>query len=211
MINNKKFNIFIDFDGTVTTTDVGEAMFMRFGDKIKSQEIINEWIDNKIGSVETWQRLCSTVQSLNREKFDQFLTEIEIDEYFPRFAEHCRENGYKMTILSDGLDYYISRILKRYGFSDIPFFSNKLTFSPGNELIPSFPWRDSECTQCANCKRNHIITGSGDDEITIYIGDGYSDTCAAQYCDYIFAKNSLLKFCEKNRISYFPLIISGIS
>ena len=48
------------------------------------------------------------------------------------------------------------------------------------------------------------MNSSRDDEINIYIGDGYSDTCAAQYCDYIFAKRSLLKYCEKNRIPYYP-------
>ena len=45
----------------------------------------------------------------------------------------------------------------------------------------------------ANCKKNHIINHSSDDDITIYIGDGNSDKDAAQYCDFIFAKNDLLK------------------
>ena len=50
----------------------------------------------------------------------------------------------------------------------------------------------------------HIIDNSSDDDYTIYIGDGNSDKEAAQYCDLIFAKDGLLKFCEANRISFFP-------
>ncbi|MCK5085877.1 MAG: 2-hydroxy-3-keto-5-methylthiopentenyl-1-phosphate phosphatase, partial [Melioribacteraceae bacterium] len=73
-----------------------------------------------------------------------------------------------------------------------------------NNLIPQFPYTDEECKICANCKRNHILNNSSDDDFTIYIGDGLSDTCPAQFVDFIFAKRSLLKFCEKNRISYFP-------
>ena len=31
-----------------------------------------------------------------------------------------------------------------------------------------------------------------------------SDNDAIQYVDFIFAKNDLLKYCEVNRITYFP-------
>ena len=71
-------------------------------------------------------------------------------------------------------------------------------------MIPTFPYTDEECRKCANCKRNHILANSSDTDFTVYIGDGYSDTCPAQYCDFVFAKNSLLKYCEVNRITYFP-------
>jgi len=79
-----------------------------------------------------------------------------------------------------------------------------LTFDSEKNLIPKFPFTDEECKICANCKRNHILNNSSEDDYTIYVGDGYSDTCPAQFVDFIFAKNSLLKFCEKERISYFP-------
>jgi 2-hydroxy-3-keto-5-methylthiopentenyl-1-phosphate phosphatase len=36
---------------------------------------------------------------------------------------------------------------------------------------------------------------------SVYIGDGYSDTCPAQQADIVFAKSSLLKFCRKHGIS----------
>jgi 2-hydroxy-3-keto-5-methylthiopentenyl-1-phosphate phosphatase len=57
---------------------------------------------------------------------------------------------------------------------------------------------------CANCKRNHILNSSGEEDITVYIGDGWSDTCAAEHCDIIFAKRSLLKYCEENGLPYHP-------
>ncbi|NNG25993.1 MAG: 2-hydroxy-3-keto-5-methylthiopentenyl-1-phosphate phosphatase, partial [Ignavibacteriaceae bacterium] len=51
---------------------------------------------------------------------------------------------------------------------------------------------------------DHIINHSGDDDFTVFIGDGNSDKDTIQYCDFIFAKDGLLKFCEKERITYFP-------
>ena len=70
--------------------------------------------------------------------------------------------------------------------------------------MPSFPFYNSECRSSASCKRNHIISNSSEDEYTVFIGDGNSDNDAIQYVDFIFAKDDLLKFCEINRITYFP-------
>jgi len=106
-------------------------------------------------------------------------------------------------VVSDGFDLYINRILEREGLSFLKVFSNKLSIESGN-IIPHFPYTDEECRICANCKRNHIINNSGDLEFNVYIGDGQSDNCPAQFCDLIFAKNSLLKFCEINRITFSP-------
>jgi 2,3-diketo-5-methylthio-1-phosphopentane phosphatase len=201
---DKNFKIFVDFDGTITKTDVGEALFLVFGDADESRRIIERWINKEITSIESWQLLCKTVKDFDENEFDKFLTTIEIDNSFHDLVKYCKENEYDIYVLSDGLDYYIKKILKREGLSDIKVFSNHLEFSEKMELIPSFPYTDEECKRCANCKRNHIIENSDDDDFTVYIGDGYSDTCAAQYTDFIFAKSSLLKFCEINRISFFP-------
>ncbi len=204
MSDIRNFKIFVDFDGTITQKDVGEAMFLEFGDADKANNIIRDWIDNKINAVRCWQNLCATVTNLNLDHYNKFLNEIEIDPSFLKFTEYCSTNGIDITVLSDGLDYYINRILEKENFSDLKVFSNQLNIGESNELIPVFPFTDEECSRCANCKRNHVLNLSGEENISIYIGDGWSDTCPAQYCDFIFAKNSLLKFCETNRITYFP-------
>ena len=200
----RNFKLFIDFDGTITTVDVGEAMFLKFGDPERAYDIIDRWVKDEITSIQTWQLLCETVTDFDPVKFDEFLSAIKIDDSFVEFEKFCRSNNLDAWVVSDGLDYYINRILTKYDLDHLNVYSNKLSISATNELIPSFPHTDEECRKCANCKRNHILNNSSDTDFTIYIGDGYSDTCPAQYCDFIFAKNSLLKYCEVNRISYFP-------
>ena len=49
-----------------------------------------------------------------------------------------------------------------------------------------------------------LLNNSGDEEFTVYIGDGNSDKYSTQFCDFIFAKDDLLKYCEKERITFFP-------
>ncbi len=201
---NRTYKVFIDFDCTITRKDVGEHMFLRFGDAQEAQNIIKRWINKEIPSTESWVLLCATIKNFDESMFKEFMNQIEIDPDLIEFIEYCERNKIDTYVLSDGLDYYINYILKKFGLERLTVYSNKLTFDENNNLIPIFPYTDEECKVCANCKRNHIINNSSDDDYSIYIGDGYSDTCPAQYVDYIFAKNSLLKFCEKERISYFP-------
>lgn len=198
------FKFYVDFDGTITTEDIGEEMFVQFGDAEKSYKIIKEWLDKKITSQEVWSKLCKTIDKFDKEKFDDFLNNSTVDDKFHGFLDYCKKHSFDVTILSDGLDYYIDKISKKEKFNHLKKYSNKLKITNDGKLLPEFPYTDEECKLCANCKRNHILTTSGDDDITIYIGNGWSDTCAAQHCDFIFAKRSLLKFCEKNSVPYFP-------
>jgi len=202
-MQSRTFKIFVDFDGTITQQDVGETMFLKFGDPLKAQIIIEDWINKKINAKQSWQLLCDTIENFDHNSYQQFLSSVGIDESFKHFTDYCKSNEFEIRVLSDGLDFYINKILERENLSSLEVFSNRLLFAD-KKLIPVFPHTDEECDRCANCKRNHILSYSSDDEYSVYIGDGWSDVCPAQYCDFIFAKNSLLKYCEMNRITYFP-------
>lgn len=199
----KIFKIFIDFDGTITKTDIGEAMFEKFGDKKIVNKIFEDYTNQTISAKQCWEKLCSSIKTIKVSLLKNFIDEIEIDKTFHDMAAYCRKNNFEFFILSDGFDFYIDRILKRENLTEIKYYSNNLFISE-DKLIPSFPHYDIDCKTSANCKRNHIINHSGDDEYTIFIGDGNSDKYTVQFCDFIFAKDDLLKFCETERITYFP-------
>ena len=200
----QSIKIFVDFDGTIAKKDVGDHLFMEFGDTEIINEIANRWIAGEISSATFWEELFESLPDIHKSDMDRFLKEMEIEDGFKEFLQLCEDNNIELTVLSDGLDYYIDNILSDNDLSHLKVYTNKLQFTENNRMIPSFPHMDEECKICANCKRNHILNNSSDDDITIYIGDGLSDTCPVQYTDFIFAKRSLLKFCENNRISYYP-------
>jgi len=202
-LKTQKVKIFCDFDGTITTKDVGENMFLEFGDSEKAYSIFKSWVRKEIDSAQEWMALLDLVKDLKEDDFNKFLSTIEIRYGFAEFVQFCSENDLEITILSDGMDFYIKKILADNGFAHLKFYANSLVFDE-NGLKVAFPFTDEECKECANCKRNHIIENSSDEDITIYIGDGYSDTCPVQFVDYVFAKKTLLKFCEKERISFYP-------
>ncbi|MBI3193609.1 MAG: MtnX-like HAD-IB family phosphatase [Ignavibacteriae bacterium] len=197
---------FIDFDGTITKQDVGDALFETFGGE-QCKEIIKEYREEKISAVECFQKETAACGIVEKVQLDRFLDVQEIDETFREFVSYCKSNGLEYFILSDGMDYYIKRILERHALGDVPVYANMLNLEPvqgssGVIFRPEFPFTDEVCNRCASCKRNHILTLAGDDDIIAYVGEGYSDRCPVRYADVVFAKDDLLKFCRREEIPH---------
>jgi len=201
---DKVFKVFVDFDGTITRKDTGDALFTKFGNTETVKKVIDDLLNDRISARDCWLKLCKSVEYIDKQELDEFILQIEIDKSFHEFVNYCEKHGFKLFVLSDGFDYYIDLILKREELDHLKVFSNTLILSENNTLKPAFPYYDSGCTSSANCKRNHIINNSADDEFTVFIGDGNSDKYTVHFCDFIFAKDDLLKYCEKERITFFP-------
>ncbi len=205
MMMNKRLrvNIFVDFDGTITLRDVGDAMFERFGG-IRSTEAIDRYRRGELSAVECFRTECDACGTVDKRALDAFIDAQQVDPTFADFLAFCDANGFQCWVLSDGMDHYIDRILDRRGFR-VRRFSNALEFVPAGEashvtLRPSFPFTDEVCDRCACCKRNHMLTLSGDDDLIVYVGEGYSDRCPARHADIIFAKDELLRYCRSEKI-----------
>jgi len=203
-LNAPKLKIFSDFDGTVTLNDI----WMEIGDyfiknKEKWAEIIKQFENQEIGARECFSRECSLLEDLDVVKFNEIIDKQELDPKFIDFYEFCLRNNIPLIILSEGMDYYIERILKNYNL-EIEFYSNRIRFSEDKKSIElEFPHSDSDCIKCGTSKRNILMNKTGDDEISVFIGDGFSDACVVNYADIVFAKKALASYCWKNNITYF--------
>lgn len=203
-MEQNKLKIFTDFDGTVTLYDVwmeiGEV-FIR--DKDCWTETLRKFENQEIGTRECFTKECELMVDFDIDKFDEIIAGQRLDPKFVDFYEYCRQNNFPLVILSEGMDYYISGVLKKYGL-DIPFYSNSIVISEDRKSFSiDFPYSDSDCTECGTSKRNILMNNTADDEISVFIGDGFSDACVVHYADIIFAKKSLASYCWKNNITYF--------
>jgi len=203
-MNKRTIKVFVDFDGTITTEDVGEAIFRKFGQKEKVNRIIKDLLSDRISSRQCWDELCESVSVIDKYELDKFIDLLEVDPTFIGFVKFCNENDLEFVVLSDGFNYYIDRVFNKAGLSGIKYYSNRLFVDEDGKLSADYLHYDADSSTSANCKRNHIINHSSDDDYTIYIGDGNSDKDAAQYCDFIFAKDGLARFCSMERISFYP-------
>jgi 2,3-diketo-5-methylthio-1-phosphopentane phosphatase len=193
--------VFCDFDGTVCLQDVGEQFFLKFAGE-KAKQSIQRLLKGEI-TMQIWlTELCEAIPSIHQKEFLDFVDQYVIDPHFTEFVRFCKEQEIPLMILSDGLDAYIKRVLSNAGLNLVPFFANHTEFV-GQKLTVSFPYTDAECNLCGNCKRNHMLNTSADEDIIVYVGDGYSDRCPVRYADLVFAKRQLIKYCQEQNITYF--------
>jgi 2,3-diketo-5-methylthio-1-phosphopentane phosphatase len=181
--------VFVDFDGTITRNDVGNALFRRFGGEA-CDALVDRYRSGEISAQTCFQREAEAMGRFSRATMDAFLDAQEIDASFHGLVEFCGEEGIEICILSDGLDYYIRRILKRHGLTGVPFFANVLSFTEPRDdgsaqAAIAFPYSDAECARCACCKRNLMITRAAEEDIICFVGEGFSDRCPARYADVV--------------------------
>jgi 2,3-diketo-5-methylthio-1-phosphopentane phosphatase len=196
----KDIKVFCDFDGTVTLQDVGNKLFERVG---HFEELNDEFRAGKLSIYKYWHKLCKSLPNdITLSNLREEAKNFDIDPYFKSFVEFCQDNKLELFIVSDGFDFYINQILEQNGFN-LPVVSNKL-IEKEEHLQPEYTFASESCNcYSANCKRNFVLNNSTENSLKIYIGDGYSDFCAAEHCDIIFAKKYLATHCNENSLPHY--------
>ncbi len=116
--------ILCDFDGTIAVADVTDELLANFATPEWSR-IEADWRAGRISS-----RECMTAQvalmDASQEAVDALLDTLTIDPAFPAFVADATRLGIPITVVSDGLDYAIRRILGGYGLGYLPIQANHL-------------------------------------------------------------------------------------
>ncbi|MBU1319801.1 MAG: MtnX-like HAD-IB family phosphatase [candidate division Zixibacteria bacterium] len=194
-----QYSLFIDFDGTIAVQDVGNRFFTTFSGG-RSIPIVEKWIRREITSVECLEAEAELITAAEDELVE-FSKQFEIDSGFELLHALCAKNDIPIRVVSDGLDIYINAIMKKHGFEHVPVMANRGVFRNGRLKI-DFPHLDGSCGHCANCKgaaiRKHARAGGK----SIFVGDGYSDLCAIDEADYLFAKADLATYLNQSNKSF---------
>lgn len=185
-----------DFDGTISTADVGFEIIKKFASG-EWEEIDRAYCEGKIGSKDAYTQIAALINASRDEMVAYALRYGRIDPHFKEFYRFCTHNHLDLTIVSDGLDFYIDAILRKNGIGDITYFANRVRFSD-NKICIEFPQSNDLCEKCGTCKSKIIEHYRLTYENIIYIGNGYSDICPAQVADVLFAKDILYDTCVKN-------------
>ena len=189
------WTILCDFDGTIAKQDVTDTLLEQFA-LPGWEEIETSWKKGLIGSRDCMGQQIALLRA-DRDQLNAALDAIEIDPGFHDFVALCRDQGLPLTIVSDGLDYAIKRILGRYGLDDLPIVANHLEMVGEDEYRLSFPYANNACAKgSGTCKCKVGERLSAGKAMTLLVGDGTSDMCAAGSVDLVFAKDKLLTHCR---------------
>ena len=182
--------ILCDFDGTVCTVDMGNEVLNRFTDE-GWKEIDRAYCANEIGSRVAYTQISSLFSGTKLQMLEFVRDRERIDPYFSDFYFFCKEMGFDLKIVSDGLDVYIDAILTKYNLRDIEFFSNVAVFHGNGNLTIEFPRMNDQCEKCGTCKSAILESYRPVYDRVIYVGNGFSDVCPARNADLVFAKEVL--------------------
>lgn len=197
-------HLFLDFDGTISQNDVGDAIVREFG----AFELLHGSL--LAGEISVGQYYHRAVESFTHactpETLTSFVLQQDLDPGAAPLVDWAHGENIPVHVVSDGFDVYIRPLLDRAGILQnvTSLHSNVLTWRDST-FEPSFPGASESCSCfCASCKRNAMLTALSDDDIAIYVGDGRSDTCAVQFADIVFAKGTLAAHCTQMRIPHHP-------
>jgi 2-hydroxy-3-keto-5-methylthiopentenyl-1-phosphate phosphatase len=193
--------IVVDFDGTVTKTDLLDTIASRFGDPEVYQEVDDGLDEGRLSLREVITREFRPVRKPLDEVIRWELENVELRPGFDEVVALARERGWRLVIVSSGFHELIEPILEHAGL-EVELHANRVDPDPDGWIVD---WRyDETCENCGeSCKRSIVRRFGGDGEI-VYIGDGYSDRCAAEASDRVFATRGLAAYLAERGTDFEP-------
>ncbi len=196
-------SVLLDFDGTISLEDTGDALLARlFDDQELTRHMDELYMSGEKGSREL---IAWDMEMLPRDA-DVLWAEVDslpVDETLADLLATVREAGAAAEVVSDGVGFHIEHMLARIGVTDLPVATNRTVVGEGGAGV-SFPFGHASCFVCGTCKRERIRLHRDAGRAVVFVGDGPSDRYAAHHADVIFAKGSLAVWCEVENIPYEP-------
>jgi 2-hydroxy-3-keto-5-methylthiopentenyl-1-phosphate phosphatase len=191
--------IVVDFDGTVTEEDLLDEIASRFGDPAVYQEVEDVLDEGRMPLREVITREFEPVTKPLEEIVRWELDTVRVRSGFRELVQLAEERGWRMIIVSSGFHELIEPILEREGV-EVELHANRVDPRPEGWRVL---WQyDESCDSCGeSCKRSIVKEFGGEGEI-VYVGDGYSDRCAAEASHRVFATKGLARYLDEQGVPY---------
>lgn len=198
--------MWIDFDGTLVEPNVAIILveeFARDGKRVAHQ-IDEELHSGRITLREAWERQVALLPGDRMEEMAQWsVRNTPFRNGADDLLRLLHRHKVPTAIVSGGLDFYITPILKHAGI-DLPVYSDVLTLVPPDGLALSHPYGHATCRLCGICKAQTVREQAADGRRSIFAGDGSTDKFAAEVADIVFARRRLKNYCEQSGIPHYP-------
>jgi 2,3-diketo-5-methylthio-1-phosphopentane phosphatase len=187
----------VDFDGTVTEQDMLDTVAREFGDPDVYREVEDGLHDGTITLRECITREFEPVTAPLDEVAGWILERVRVRPGFRELVDLADERGWGFTVLSSGFHELIGPVLACEGV-DVDVRANSVEPLPTGWRVR---WRDEAvCSECGEaCKRSALPEGE-----VVYVGDGFSDRCAALASDRVFATRGLARYLDERGVAYEP-------
>ena len=182
--------LYVDWDGTVTVQDSLVQVIHQFGDPALLAEL-----EPRVGVDLTLHEEIAlefaAITAPLEEVVAWVLENVEVRPGLAALAE------LRPVVVSAGFHELIEPVLRREGI-ELEVLANNVEARPRGWRVH---YRDeAACASCGEpCKRGGVAGAP-----YVYVGDGYSDRCAALAAERVFARDGLAAYLELHRFPYEP-------
>jgi 2-hydroxy-3-keto-5-methylthiopentenyl-1-phosphate phosphatase len=184
-------SVVLDWDGTVTERDTLVMVLEEFGDPVVYRRAAAALEREEITLNEEIRQQFAAVTAPLDVVVRWLLERVRIR---PGFAELVR--AHDATVLTSGFHELIDPLLARENVT-VDVLANSV------EAATAEGWRirfrdEVACATCGQpCKRAALPDGH-----VVYVGDGYSDRCAALAADRVFARDELADYLDERGVRF---------
>jgi 2-hydroxy-3-keto-5-methylthiopentenyl-1-phosphate phosphatase len=189
-------SVFLDFDGTISTVDVGVHLLTRAAPdewRVIDEQFRRGVIDSRECILDEWDLVQGDEATLRA-----IAAEVALDPGVGPLVDALRAAGAELTVVSDGFGFYVEDAVRPFGLhaltNTVDFSTRRLEFPHEDRCCP--------CASCGTCKQAPIKDAQHRGQSTVLIGDGASDRKAALLADVVFAKDALATWCDACGVDY---------
>lgn len=195
----------MDFDGTITTVDVGAALCDRLAPGVL-ERVDARWLAGEITFAEAYRLACLELKA-PRARLVEIALEVGcVRDGFGELVEASLSAGAQVMVASAGLDLYVQPILRRALGSQadrLVLRANEGVVTPDG-LVVRFPHAHPDCADCANCKGVAAREARDAGHRVVGVGDSFTDRCLVREAEHVFARGWLATHCEEEGIHHVP-------
>jgi 2,3-diketo-5-methylthio-1-phosphopentane phosphatase len=197
--------IFCDFDGTIAKVDTTDLVLTRLADP--AWEALEErWTRGEITAAECMRGQVALIGG-DDAALDAVLDTVELADGFVAFVAWCAANAVPLTVVSDGVDRFIARILDRHGLGHLPVIANHLVGNAELGRRLEQPWSRAGCAAGSGVCKCQVAAKSDErandlDDLMVFIGDGRSDFCVSGRADLLFARDKLAAYARSRAMPH---------
>jgi 2-hydroxy-3-keto-5-methylthiopentenyl-1-phosphate phosphatase len=189
-------SLVLDFDGTITEIDLLDEISQRFGDPNVFRELDEHLDSGSLTLQEVITREFAPVRAPLGEVVAWVLDHARVRRGLPELVALARAREWGMLVLSSGFHELIEPVLRREGV-EVEVVANRIDPDPAGWRVV---WRDETvCAVCGEACKRRALPAPGQ---VIYVGDGFSDRCAALAADRVFATRGLASYLEEQGVAY---------
>jgi len=200
-VSKPKTLVQCDFDGTITEEDVSFSILDAFANG-DWRQLLAEHREGKISVGCFNQKAFAMVKASEQAMIELTRRKAKTRDGLQRLLNHCSRNGFRLVIVSNGLDFYIKEILRHVGIDDVEVFAARTEFHPDGIQVQYVDPNGNLLNDGFKEAYAKLFLGEG--YRIIYVGNGVSDIGAAQLAAHIFACGELLRYCNKANIPCTP-------